>query len=120
MNPASAPDLAADRATALRLTPASRETLGRLDALVALLLAWQRRTNLIANSTVPKLWTRHIADSLQLLDLAPAPGFGSTSAAAPVFRDCRSLVRWPTPPEPWSIWSRATPRRPRSCGRPSG
>jgi 16S rRNA (guanine527-N7)-methyltransferase len=27
---------------------------------------------LIAPSTVPTLWTRHIADSLQLLDLAPA------------------------------------------------
>ena len=27
--------------------------------------------NLIAASTVPKLWTRHIADSLQLFDLAP-------------------------------------------------
>jgi 16S rRNA (guanine527-N7)-methyltransferase len=61
----------ADRARALALTPVSRETLERLDRFVALLLAWQRTTNLIAPSTVLHLWTRHVADSLQLLDLAP-------------------------------------------------
>jgi 16S rRNA (guanine527-N7)-methyltransferase len=60
-----------DRAEALALTPVSRETESRLDQFVALLLAWQRTTNLIAPSTVSTLWTRHIADSLQLLDLAP-------------------------------------------------
>jgi 16S rRNA (guanine527-N7)-methyltransferase len=68
---ASAAGLAADRAKALELTPVSRETAARLDRFVALLLAWQRTTNLIASSTVARLWTRHIADSLQLLDLAP-------------------------------------------------
>jgi 16S rRNA (guanine527-N7)-methyltransferase len=61
---------AADRARALGLTPVSRETLERLDRFVGLLLTWQRTTHLIAPSTVPHLWTRHIADSLQLLDLA--------------------------------------------------
>jgi 16S rRNA (guanine527-N7)-methyltransferase len=65
------PDLAADREEALRLTPVSRETLRRLDDFVALLLQWQQRVNLIAASTIPHLWTRHIADSLQLLDLLP-------------------------------------------------
>ena len=68
----SAADLAADRAKALALTPVSRETEERLDRFVALLLEWQRTTNLVAPSTVARLWTRHIADSLQLLDLAPA------------------------------------------------
>jgi 16S rRNA (guanine527-N7)-methyltransferase len=63
--------LAADRARALEITPVSRETCDRLDRFVTLLLAWQRTTNLIAESTVPCLWTRHIADSLQLIDLAP-------------------------------------------------
>lgn len=63
--------LASDRNRALLLTPVSRETLARLDQFVAALLDWRQRTNLIAASTVPKLWTRHIADSLQLLDLAP-------------------------------------------------
>jgi hypothetical protein len=65
------PDLDADRARALKLTPVSRETSARLDEFVEALLEWQRRTNLIASSTIPKLWTRHIADSLQLLSLAP-------------------------------------------------
>ncbi len=64
-------DLTADRDAALRLTPVSRETLRRLDLLVDTLLTWNATTNLIAASTVPHLWTRHIADSLQLLDLAP-------------------------------------------------
>jgi 16S rRNA (guanine527-N7)-methyltransferase len=36
-----------------------------------MLVEWQRRVNLIAPSTEPKLWTRHVADSLQLLALAP-------------------------------------------------
>jgi 16S rRNA (guanine527-N7)-methyltransferase len=67
----AAPDLAADRAAALQLTPVSRETLRRLDDFVQRLLRTQRHTNLIGPATVPKLWTRHIADSLQLLDLAP-------------------------------------------------
>jgi len=36
-----------------------------------LLLRWQERINLIAPSTVSVVWTRHVADSLQLLALAP-------------------------------------------------
>lgn len=62
---------AADKAAALALTPVSRETEARLDRYVDLLVAWQAKTNLIAPSTLPQLWTRHISDSLQLLDLAP-------------------------------------------------
>ncbi len=65
----SAPDLSADKAKALKLTPVSRETLGRLETYVDLLLKWQQKTNLIAPSTIPNVWTRHVADSLQLLDL---------------------------------------------------
>ena len=68
---ALSPELAADRCRALALTPVSRETLDRLDRFVAVLLEWQQRMNLIASSTEPKLWTRHVADSLQLLALAP-------------------------------------------------
>ena len=41
-------DLAADRARALALTPVSRETEERLDRFVALLLTWQRTTQLVA------------------------------------------------------------------------
>jgi 16S rRNA (guanine527-N7)-methyltransferase len=74
--PPSEADLAADRARALALIPVSRETLApealsRLDQFAALLLRWQERINLVAPSTLPVLWTRHIADSLQLLNLAP-------------------------------------------------
>lgn len=69
--PARLEKLAEDRARALALVPVSRETTDRLDRFVALLLDWQRRVNLIAPSTEPVLWTRHIADSLQLLALAP-------------------------------------------------
>jgi 16S rRNA (guanine527-N7)-methyltransferase len=72
----TAPDqsaaLAADRARAQELVPVSRETLDRLDRLVELLLEWQQTRNLIAASTLPTIWTRHIADSLQLLELASA------------------------------------------------
>src|SRR5262245_9790393 len=64
--------LASDKAAALALTPVSRETEVRLDRYVALLLEWQAKTNLVAPSTLPHLWTRHISDSLQLLDLAPS------------------------------------------------
>lgn len=59
--------LAADREAALRLTPVSRETAARLDRLVAHLLKWQRAVQLVAPSTLNEIWTRHIADSLQLL-----------------------------------------------------
>ena len=60
-----------DRARALALTPVTAAVAARLDRFVALLLDWQAHTNLIAASTVPTLWTRHVADSLQLLPLAP-------------------------------------------------
>ena len=49
----------------------SRETWERLEQFVDLLLRWQRSTNLVASSTIPQTWTRHVADSLQLLALAP-------------------------------------------------
>ncbi|MBS4005409.1 MAG: 16S rRNA (guanine(527)-N(7))-methyltransferase RsmG [Afipia sp.] len=63
---------ASDKAAALALTPVSRETEARLDRYVGLLVAWQAKTNLVAPSTLPQLWTRHISDSLQVLDLAPS------------------------------------------------
>ena len=66
------PDLGSDKAAALALTPVSRETEERLDRFVDLLLEWQAKTNLVAPSTLPNIWTRHISDSLQLLTLAPS------------------------------------------------
>jgi 16S rRNA (guanine527-N7)-methyltransferase len=63
--------LVEDRARAEKVTPVSRETWERLDRFVALLIEWQQTRNLIAASTIPNIWTRHVADSLQLLELAP-------------------------------------------------
>ena len=70
--PPHSPILASDKTAALALTPVSRETEARLDRYVELLLEWQAKTNLVAPSTLPHLWTRHVADSLQLLTLAPS------------------------------------------------
>jgi 16S rRNA (guanine527-N7)-methyltransferase len=66
-----ADEIAGDRDAALSLIPVSRETEARLDRYIDLLKKWQAKTNLVAPSTLPRLWTRHIADSLQLLALAP-------------------------------------------------
>jgi 16S rRNA (guanine527-N7)-methyltransferase len=49
----------------------SRESRGKLEIYVDLLLAWQKRINLIGPATVPMVWERHIQDSLQLLPLLP-------------------------------------------------
>ena len=55
----------------MRLVPVSRETEDRLAAFVDLLDRWRKTTNLVADSTFPSVWTRHIADSAQLIGLAP-------------------------------------------------
>jgi 16S rRNA (guanine527-N7)-methyltransferase len=70
-NPDQRPS-ASDKDEALKLTPVSRETESRLDRYIDLLGQWQTKTNLVAPSTLPHLWTRHVADSLQLLTLAPS------------------------------------------------
>lgn len=57
---------------ALRGRPVSRETFDRLARFVALLEKWNPRINLVAGSTLPQVWERHILDSLQVFDLADA------------------------------------------------
>src|SRR4029079_13997879 len=47
------------------------ETIHRLERFAHLLALWQTRTNLVARSTLPPLWSRHFADSAQLTTLAP-------------------------------------------------
>jgi len=64
--------LAKDREAALRLVPLSDTEQQRLLIYQDLLLRWHGMLNLVSASTVPKLWTRHIADSAQLRDLAPS------------------------------------------------
>lgn len=49
----------------------SRETTRALDAYVAQLARWQTVKNLVGPSTLAEVWSRHIADALQLLALAP-------------------------------------------------
>jgi 16S rRNA (guanine527-N7)-methyltransferase len=63
--------LADNRREALRIVPVSRETGDRLAVYVDLLARWRTKTNLIAESTFATVWTRHIADSAQLIGLAP-------------------------------------------------
>jgi 16S rRNA (guanine527-N7)-methyltransferase len=60
-----------DRSAALRLVPVSRETLERFDIYVALLTKWRRAVNLVSEASLARIWTRHIADSAQLLAFAP-------------------------------------------------
>jgi 16S rRNA (guanine527-N7)-methyltransferase len=48
-----------------------RETIHRLERYAELLAHWQKSTNLVAASTLPRLWPRHFADSAQIRDLAP-------------------------------------------------
>ena len=45
--------------------------MARFDAYVELLARWRRITNLISEATFQDVWTRHIADSAQLLGHAP-------------------------------------------------
>lgn len=52
----------------------SRETQEKLEAFEALLRKWTSAINLVSKSTLDDLWARHIEDSLQLSELAPASG----------------------------------------------
>lgn len=51
----------------------SRETADRLDHFANLFQKWAKAINLVAPSTLDDLWTRHIADSAQIFQLAPRP-----------------------------------------------
>lgn len=65
--------LAREREFVLQRHNVSRETIARLDTYVSLLLQWQPRINLIAPSTIPEIWTRHIEDALGLCEVAIEP-----------------------------------------------
>lgn len=47
------------------------EAMGRLDRFIALLAEENERQNLISRASLQSVWQRHIADSLQLLELVP-------------------------------------------------
>lgn len=60
-----------DRDRVLAEAGVSRETAARLDLYVAQLRRWQSVKNLVGPATLAEVWTRHVADALQLLALAP-------------------------------------------------
>jgi len=61
----SGPD---DLAAAFDLTAQTRQ---RLEVYAGVLTRWQRAVNLVAPNTLPEIWHRHFADSLQLARLIP-------------------------------------------------
>jgi 16S rRNA (guanine527-N7)-methyltransferase len=52
-------------------THVPRETVAKLERLIAIVIDETARQNLISASTIDHIWTRHILDSAQLLPLAP-------------------------------------------------
>ena len=54
-----------------KLLNVSRETLRKFEEYLALLEKWQRRINLVANSTMVDVWQRHVLDSAQLIKFYP-------------------------------------------------
>lgn len=64
-------DNATDRAAFLAAYDVSRETLDRLDRVIAALGEWRLKSNLIGPKEWPQIWTRHVGDSFQLLDHIP-------------------------------------------------
>ena len=69
-----------------KLLDVSRETIEKFRAYLILLEKWQRRINLVSNSTLAEAWQRHILDSgqlaahyppqtLQILDVGSGAGF---------------------------------------------
>jgi 16S rRNA (guanine527-N7)-methyltransferase len=61
-----------DREAALSLIGADDATARRLSIFCEVLARWRRVTDLISENSFPDIWLRHIADSGQLLHLAPA------------------------------------------------
>lgn len=60
-----------DRDRVLAEAHVSRETAAALDLYVSQLARWQAVKNLVGPATLAEVWTRHVADALQLLALAP-------------------------------------------------
>jgi len=66
-------------------TSVSRETMDRVEAMMAILRDWSKRMNLVSRSQMDCLWRRHVWDSLaliphlgaarQMLDIGSGSGF---------------------------------------------
>jgi 16S rRNA (guanine527-N7)-methyltransferase len=88
------------------LTDVSRETTDRLDALVQMVMRWNRSLNLVASGTLTDLRRRHIDDSTQIVryigpettrwvDLGSGGGFPGLVVAAILHEtrpDCRVVL----------------------------
>jgi 16S rRNA (guanine527-N7)-methyltransferase len=57
-----------------KICAVSRETLTRLDHLVALVAKWSPKINLVSDPRPEVVWTRHVLDSVQLFPLRHAGG----------------------------------------------
>jgi 16S rRNA (guanine527-N7)-methyltransferase len=62
---------ATGRARALELSPALARVERELSIYEDLLRRWQLKINLVAPNTLADVWTRHFADSAQVLEAAP-------------------------------------------------
>lgn len=100
----SAEALAAIRPHQQYVTRRADDIAADLEQFSAVLAKWQRVQNLVSRETLGELWTRHIADSLQLLpllrpndsrflDLGSGGGFPAIPLAiARKGRDCRFVL----------------------------
>jgi len=61
-----------DRERALRLCPRLAPVVDELEIYLGVLRKWQPKINLVSEATLAEAWTRHFADSAQVLDAAPA------------------------------------------------
>jgi len=59
------PDILTEKTFAEK-TSVSRETLANIRIYANLLTKWQKKINLVSQSTMPDLWSRHFYDSFQL------------------------------------------------------
>ena len=51
----------------------SRETLRRLEVFEQVIRKWNPKINLVSKSSLEQLWTRHVADSIQVFRCTEAP-----------------------------------------------
>ena len=66
--------MSSDRGVALALEPGLRDIVEELEIYERLLVRWGRTINLVGNSTLSAIWTRHFMDSAQLAGFAPLAG----------------------------------------------
>lgn len=83
--------LVAERQRLQQIAPVSEAVWQKLQAYVGHLEHWQKTLNLVAPSTLPALWERHILDSWQLLPLVSADAGREAKVGAKV-NDAGSLV----------------------------